>query len=374
MQTMRHRNKLQKLAEQILVAAIAFLVMACNSDEPNDPNGSNGTGENLADTNIIINEDGSTSNGISFIPIDETSFYLDYVKYKIIESHLEVVGYDEMEISTNPIIYGTVTYKNIKYNTRTICEYAFRNCKKINTISLPNTLQSIEYAAFTRSSLTSISLPNNIRYIPGNAFDGCSSLNHIDLPDELIKINRQAFMGCTSLSEITLPEGLIEIGDYAFMSCTSLSSITFPENLYNIGNFAFIGCNSLTSISFPEKLTTIPEGAFSYCRSLTEITISKQVEDIMADAFKGCTSLSSIDLPENLKYIHSEAFGDCKNISKIMCRSKTPPKFYYEYGYEPFENITYQTATVWVLSGYKKIYEKSDGWKNFKIISENSFI
>ena len=59
------------------------------------------------------------------------------------------------------------------------------------------------------------------------AFHGCKKLPSITMPDSLKVIGDSAFWGCESLKVIAIPNSVEIIGDYAFACCTSLTSITF---------------------------------------------------------------------------------------------------------------------------------------------------
>ena len=58
------------------------------------------------------------------------------------------------------------------------------------------------------------------------AFKGCKKLTGIVLPDQLQHIGKQAFRDCWQLKAVTLPKTLETIGAEAFQYCTSLATIT----------------------------------------------------------------------------------------------------------------------------------------------------
>ena len=130
--------------------------------------------------------------------------------------------------------------------------------------------------------------------IDNEAFGNCTALQSITLPQGLQSIGTSAFTGCTDLESITLPEGLQSIGDAAFYGCTALQNATLPEGLQTIGNRAFGYCPALESITLPEGLQTIDNRAFSYCLALESITLPEGLQSIGNEAFAYCTSLASI--------------------------------------------------------------------------------
>lgn len=66
---------------------------------------------------------------------------------------------------------------------------------------------------------------DSLESISKDAFRGCKVLTSISLPNSLKSIGDLAFAGCSSLKSISLPDKLQSIGDRAFSGCSSLTSI-----------------------------------------------------------------------------------------------------------------------------------------------------
>lgn len=205
--------------KSLLCLVIAMTLFACSKDD--EPG--NGSSNNKSE--VTVNTNGTTSTGAIFSAIDETTFYLDYVKYKIVDSHLEIIGYDPIEIGANVKPYATVIINGTAYNTRVIGKDAFGSCKQLETISIPSTVIDIEAS-----------------------FIWCENLKEISIPESITKINESTFYGCTSLCQVSLPNTITSIGIYAFASCKSLREITIPNSVVIIGGYAFSGCDALVDI------------------------------------------------------------------------------------------------------------------------------
>ncbi|EGW39463.1 leucine-rich repeat domain-containing protein [Desulfosporosinus sp. OT] len=91
-----------------------------------------------------------------------------------------------------------------------------------------------------------------------DAFKDCRDLTSISLPQELISIGDEAFSGCWHLTTIRIPQGVTSIGRSAFKECTCLTTITIPLGVTSIGMGAFYDCKSLNTIRFNSATTTIP--------------------------------------------------------------------------------------------------------------------
>jgi hypothetical protein len=186
---------------------------------------------------------------------------------------------------------------------------AFRYCRNLTSITIPDSVTSIEVYAFAGcSSLTSITIGNGVTSIGSHAFIHCGSLTSITIPKSVTSIGESAFTGCRALTSITIPKSVTSIGSSAFTLCSSLTTIevgagnvnytevngvlfntkmtvllTYPasktgtnytisDSVTSIGDYAFTSCRSLTSITIPDSVTSIGDGAFQSCSSLTSVT------------------------------------------------------------------------------------------------------
>ena len=268
------------------------------------------------------------------------------------------------------VIPRSVTYNGTTYSVTSIGNSAFKDCRSLTSVTIPNSVTSIGSSAFygCRSltsvtipesvtsigsdafkdcrSLTSVTIPNSVTSIGSNAFGYCSGLTSVTLESNTIvsaarsssssmasifgnqveeyiignnvtSIGSYAFYGCSSLPSITIPEGVTSIGSYAFEYCSGLTSITIPNSVTSIGSSAFYGCSSLTSVTIPEGVTAISDGTFSGCSNLTSITIPEGVTSIGNSAFKDCRSLTSVTIPNSVTSIGSNAFSGCSNLTSI---------------------------------------------------------
>lgn len=135
-------------------------------------------------------------------------------------------------------------------STTAIAPYAFEGNPYLQTLILPDTLETIgEWAFADCKALTACTLPADLPALANSIFSGCASLAGIDLPDGLTEIPGYAFLDCTSLTELSLPEGVKQIGSRAFSGCTALSTISLPASLLKIDSYAFANA-PLTTITY----------------------------------------------------------------------------------------------------------------------------
>ena len=255
-----------------------------------------------------------------------------------------------------------------------IGENALYNDTKINSLSLPSSIERVKSGAFWKASnlknvtfadkgkglktigmyafadcslLESIDLSNSsITEIPENAFSNCTSLKTVKLPSTVTKIADDAFADCKKLEEI---QGLSnckisEIGTDAFAGCYNLktfdlssatitalpdslcnnmyavTTVRLPKTLTSIGTSALEGCKKLEEITGISdcKLTSIGANAFASCSALKEVDLSKSsFTALPASAFAKDTALTSVKLPDSLTEIGEKAFVGCGAMEKI---------------------------------------------------------
>ena len=102
------------------------------------------------------------------------------------------------------------------------------------------------------------------------AFRCCKNLNFVSIPNTVTSIGSNAFQYCTGLTSVTMPKYIKSIGDYSFWGCKGLNSITIPNSVTSIGNFAFRNCTGLNSVT--SEITNVFEtgaSAFNGCENAT---------------------------------------------------------------------------------------------------------
>ena len=111
-----------------------------------------------------------------------------------------------------------------------IAEYAFHNCGKIKTVTLPNTLEKIGMCAFGMcTSLEKIEIPASVKILDPLMFECCYKLKKVKLNDGLKEIGSAVFYNCDNLQFIKIPKSVQVIDKEAFMH-TSLQYINRLEN------------------------------------------------------------------------------------------------------------------------------------------------
>lgn len=130
-------------------------------------------------------------------------------------------------------IPATITKDGITYKVTSIAKNAFKNNKKITTVTIGS----------------------NVKTIGVGAFSGCKKLSKVTLGKNVTTIGDKAFYKCTALTKITIPSKVSKIGKYAFYGCKKLKSITIKTTKLKsskVGSKAFKGIHSKATIKIPK--------------------------------------------------------------------------------------------------------------------------
>lgn len=135
----------------------------------------------------------------------------------------------------------------------------------------------------TDKTITSCNIPSSykgksVSVIEENAFIYCDKLESINIPNGVESIGKSAFSNCKALVSITIPEGIKSIEESTFLNCISLVSIILPDSVKTIGPSAFEGCIALGSVTIPSSVDCIDKYAFYNCLTLKTINFHGTVE------------------------------------------------------------------------------------------------
>ena len=236
---------------------------------------------------------------------------------------------------------------------------AFRNCKELTSVTIPEGVTHIDVHAFDNcTGLKSVSFPSSLRSISFAAFGGCSALKSVTIPNGVKSIGPDAFNGCCELKSVVIPESVMHIGDRAFCACRELESVAIPAGGASIGKGVFGWCNALKLINVdsgnqavalidgvlytkdqselvmypnPSATVVIPKGvtnirgwAFAGGSGMTSVSIPESVTSIGEIAFIGCDGLKSITIPSSVKNIGEHAFERCVELTEVTMLGERP--------------------------------------------------
>ena len=245
--------------------------------------------------------------------------------------HIESRCFDKCENMTEFVIEGASDGSS---QLKEIDSHAFLNCKKLASITLPNSVtylgendpNSNDGGVFEGcESLTSFTFPSSYasNNLPSFTFKNCTNLATINWNGYNPKrLNKNAFENCDKITWSQVPQSVEELGDNCFYLCDALTSVDLSKiKKMDTGVF---WATPLTSVEWPAAVTEIPANTFWACGQLTTIKgIPGQpgawdnITKIGANAFNMCTALTTIKLPAELKTIDAQAFRSCDHLATV---------------------------------------------------------
>ena len=210
---------------------------------------------------------------------------------------------------------SSVTTVNFSSNLTHIGRYAFYYCRKLKSITLPQSLKSINTGAFDSCVyLTSVTIPKNVTYIASFPFQNCVNLAEINVDSankQYASINGVLYnKNITTLIEypsgkkdesFVIPDTVTNISDWCLTDCKYIVSVTIPDSVKNIGTYFMYRCENLVSANIPAGLEVIPDGMLSFCDKLAYVNIPASVTAIDDDALKSCYSVKEFKVDSKNK-------------------------------------------------------------------------
>lgn len=214
----------------------------------------------------------------------------------------------------------------------------------LQTLKISDKVKAIGSAAFMDSGMTSLTFADNssLKVIGSCAFKKCKKLENLELPDSVTDIGKEAFANLESVKTIKLGNSVTSIGISAFTNCKANETTEFiiPKTVTSIGENAFnciemqnakiiingvsdssdnsIGGNIFNnaifkSLEIGENVKIVGANAFcstTFDNNSSSLTLGDSVKEIQNAAFKGCGFTEKLNLNKVVK-IGNEAFMNC---------------------------------------------------------------
>ena len=139
----------------------------------------------------------------------------------------------------------------------------------------------------------------NVVGIGAGAFKDCTDIESVILPDTIESIGANAFDSCTSLKSINTPANLDNIGSAAFLDCTALEKFDLNDKIGTVWYNAFNGtsiCEKVDGVSY------LGNWAISINSKVEEVTLREGTARIASNPFMN-EDKQIINLPKSLKKI-----------------------------------------------------------------------
>ena len=123
--------------------------------------------------------------------------------------------------------------------------------------------KTVEYTGLTKKSTKKVKIPSSVKIgnetykvtsIADDAFKNNKKMTSVTIPSTVETIGKNAFKGCKKLTKVTIPKNVTTIGKDAFRNCKKLKTVTIKsKNITSVGKGAFKGVSSKITIKVPKS-------------------------------------------------------------------------------------------------------------------------
>ena len=207
----------------------------------------------------------------------------------------------------------------------------------LKSVSIPNTVAEIGESAF--EGCVSLS---TLRFAPGSqltaigpkAFRQCKSITTLNLPDSVQTIGKEAFGGLTGLRNLTISgeldaaEAFDSYGDSLETATLTGSYICSPkiEKYDGYTRYCYQPGRNAKKVILADSVTAICENAFSDCQNVEQVVLPEGLQTIGKHAFYNCPKLTSISIPDTVQSLGEDCFAECEKL-QLLDMSKVPNVF-----------------------------------------------
>lgn len=285
---------------------------------------------------------------------------------------VELTSIENIDETTHRLVFsGEISH---------IGDFAFRGCKAISEVYLPESLETMGVGVFAECS--------NIE-----AFYS----QYAQFERNLLVMNDTVVAFAPYGVESIAIENVKNIGDYTFTCCEELEHVEFLEGVEVIGAWSFSHCVNLLTAYFGDDVQTIKEGAFYNCPNVTfkgKFSTSDNGDGNIKDkdgnfagvvtpptdgkvdlgdstgvgegAMQNSKVVTELTIPESVERIAAWAFDGCVNLRKVTCKPIVPPTAIYSTTgvWAAFDNNA-EDRKFYVPAESLEAYKTAEGWRDY---------
>ena len=212
---------------------------------------------------------------ICILPLHaEEATYQD-LRYTLDENHLTAEVALNTQTTGEIMIPEKIIVGQNTYTVTSIADRAFKGCKNLQTIVLPQSIERIYRSAFDGTGIMlnkdnwqegclwidsiliatdktikpRFVVPEGTRLIAAGAFQGNKTIVRVDLPTCITRIDHETFRDCKNLQKVVIPPTITSIGEDAFLNC----GIYQNEKKWKKGALIIDNCLVATNKNLPAK-------------------------------------------------------------------------------------------------------------------------
>lgn len=264
------------------------------------------------------------------------------------------------EVLTIP---AAITVDGKEYRVMSVDTGAFRYCKGVKVLSLPEGLEQIWDNAFSNSGFMMITLPSTLEMLAASAFNNC---------DNLIVLRNFSHWPLDMEGKSGYPNIRLHVpaGDKADYEAADFWKDFIVQEMIPCIDGLYYSLDEATGTAqvAPDlsahayndlgKEVVIPE-------SVTVDETTYAVTSIQNTAFMNNTVLEKITLPSRLSVIGWQAFSGCTSLRTIINERMVPSTV----DATVFEGLSLSAMTLFVHREAVNVYKETDIWKEMGVVS-----
>jgi len=244
----------------------------------------------------------------------------------------------------------------------------------VKKVVIPNSVTTIENNAFNGfnhleevvfgdvGSSVQIASTSSLKTIGEYAFANCERLDELTLPTGVTTIGKNVFENCYNLKQMTLPTGVTTLTEAMFKNCSSLTSVEIIETIVDFPAEIFSGCTELVNFEIPNNIETVGASAFKNCSRIVGELDLYFATSIGANAFEGCAGLTKITIGENVTTLNNTTFANCENVENYYLLSHEAITTLSDINV--FSNIN-DDCKIYVIESLMSNYSVDTNWSTY---------
>ena len=215
---------------------------------------------------------------------------------------------------------------------------AFSGCTSLETIEIPETVESMKISSFTGTKWLENNLVDGKYLIVNNImYDAQDWDDDVVIPDGVKEIKIDFLNSSKSIHSISFPASVEKIHVWKpnilyeiFVSSNNKNYSSYDGCLYSKDKKTLYWCPTLKEkVSVHPETTQIAYNAFSYCDKLESIDIKKTTH-LEEGTFFGCSELTTITVPDNFEGMQGIVFYGCNKFTTIKLSGNSGKDIIYK--------------------------------------------
>ncbi len=252
----------------------------------------------------------------------------------------------------------------IPAEVRDVARDAFRGNAFISSLSFAGAPVTIGESAFRECPrLVSVVIPDSVTDIGDSAFESCPALNDVSIGKGLRRLGDAAFADCDSLAAVSISadnpnfaaDGCSIVNKectwmYQYLTGAGYRSYAVPEYITGMEPFTFWGADELEHLTV-SGIKEIPDYSIANCENLKSVVLQIPTSRIGVKAFTADPSLVQVVMPISINNIHETAFDGCPENLYLICdlysyTQRFADEHFYQTSASPVVNIIVENIPV----------------------------